>query len=258
MKLNVALGAALSAMLLAGGIGAAFADDAAFKPDTSLPGGTWQSIAKLPDWGGLWEPTFGGSVTAGRPEAPSLTPAYKAKFDAYRAAQKAGKIQDLPAANCVPPGMPGIMGEPYPYEFLFTPGKITIIAEAYEQWRQIFTDGRGHPKDPDPTYNGHSIGHWDGDTLVVDTVGFVSDTPLGSYAAQHSDKMHIVERMHTIAPNMMEIDTTVTDPEALTKPYHIKRVYGRHRDWTLAEYVCQENNRNSVDESGKAGIDIKE
>ena len=87
-----------------------------------------------------------------------------------------GEIEDGPAANCVPNGMPAIMTQPYPLEILFTPGKVTILIEAYAQWRQIFTDGRQHPEDPDLTFNGHSTGHWEGDTLVVDTVGFTTDT----------------------------------------------------------------------------------
>jgi hypothetical protein len=252
MILRSIMGVLATVGLVAGCIGSATAADQA-KP---LPGNNWQSIAKdLPDWGGLWEVTFGGG--GGRSRAtPMLTPKYQAILDDYRAKQKSGAIQDSPAANCVPPGMPGIMGEPYPIEILFTPGKVTVISEAYEQWRQIFTDGRSHPDDPDPTYNGHSIGHWEGDTLVADTVGFVSTTPLGDYATQHSDKMHIVERMHTTGPDTLEIETTITDPEALVEPFVMKRVYGRHRDWTLAEYICQQNNRNSVDENGQAAIDL--
>jgi hypothetical protein len=154
--------------------------------------------------------------------------------------------------------MPGIMTQPYPIEFLFTPGKVTILIEAYSQWRQIFTDGRAHPEDPDLTFNGHSIGHWEGDTLVVDTVGFSTDTALGmSFGMRHSDKMRIVERMRLVAADTLEIATTVHDPEALTKPWTTTRVYGRHRDWNLAEYVCQQNNRNFMTDDGKAGIDLE-
>ncbi len=92
---------------------------------------------------------------------------------------------------------------------------------------------------------------------MVDTVGFTPETPLGmSYGMKHSEKMHIVERIHLKSPDVMEIVTTITDPEALTKPYVVTRLYGRHRDWTLAEYQCQQNNRNFVDDNGKAGIDI--
>ena len=229
---------------------------AAAQSSASPQGDTWASIAKLPDWGGIWEVTFGGGPrTPGEP--PSLTPPYTARMKEYQEKQRSGEIQDTPAANCVPNGMPGIMTQPYPLEVLFTPGKVTIVIEAYSQWRQIFTDGRGHPEDPDLTFNGHSIGHWEGDTLVVDTVGFTTDTGLGNFATRHSEKMHIVERMHLTAPDVLTVETTLTDPEALTKPWTSSRVYGRHRDWTLAEYVCQQNNRNFVTEDGKAGVNLK-
>jgi hypothetical protein len=236
-----------------------FASAVCSAPAPSGPqGDTWASIAKLPDWGGLWEPAFRGR-RSGPPEAPAFTAAYAARLKQYQDAQRRGEIQDTPAANCVPPGMPNIMTQPYPLEFLFTPGKITVVIEAYSQWRQIFTDGRKHPDDPDLTFNGHSIGHWEGDTLVVDTVGFTADTPLGmSYGMHHSEKMHIVERMHLTDPDTLTIETTISDPEALTKPWTTTREYGRHRDWTLAEYVCQQNNRNGLTDAGKATIDLKE
>jgi hypothetical protein len=220
-------------------------------------GDTWESIAKLPELVGLWEITRGGGARAARPEGPALTPAYAAKLRSYQEAQARGEIQDTPAANCVPPGMPGIMTQPYPIELLLTPGKVTILIEAYSQWRQIFTDGRAHPEDPDLTFNGHSIGHWEGDTLVVDTVGFTTDTGLGNFGIRHSDKMRIVERFRLASPARLEIETTVTDPEALTKPLTSTSVYGRHRDWTLAEYVCQQNNRNFTTDDGKAGINLE-
>jgi hypothetical protein len=218
------------------------------------PGSTSDAIETLPDWGGLWEITFGGGFGG---EQPALTPEYAARFETYRAAQARGEIEDSPAANCVPNGMPGIMTQPYPLEFLFTPGKVTILIEAYGQWRQIFTDGRAHPEDPDLTFNGHSIGHWEGDTLVVDTVGFTTDTAIGmSFGMRHSDSMRIVERMRLAAPDTLEIVTTVHDDQALAKPWTTTRVYGRHRDWNLAEYICQQNNRNFMTDDGKAGINL--
>src|SRR5881394_1830517 len=239
------------------GVAQTAAPSASHTAQSSPQGDTLASIAKLPDWGGIWEVTFGGGPRGVRPEQPSLTPAYEAKLKEYQDAQRRGEIQDTPAANCVPSGMPGIMTQPYPMEILFTPGKVTIMIEAYSQWRQIFTDGRKHPEDPDLTFNGHSIGHWEGDTLVVDTVGFTTDTALAGFGVRHSDKMHIVERMHLTDGDKLQIDTTITDTQALTKPLTSSRVYGRHRDWTLAEYVCQQNNRNYVTEDGKAGINLK-
>jgi hypothetical protein len=240
------LGAALVALIAAHG---AFAQ-------SSPQGDAWQSIAKLPDFSGVWEITFGpGGFGGGEP--PSFTPPYAARVKEYQDAQRSGAIEDTPAANCVPNGMPSIMTQPYPIELLLTPGKVTILIEAYSQWRQIFTDGRAHPDDPDLTFNGHSIGRWEGEALVVDTVGFTTDTRLGNYAYPHSDKMRIVERMRLASPDTLEIETTVTDPEALTKPWTTTRRYGRHRDWTIAEYVCQQNNRNSFTEDGKAEINLE-
>ena len=218
------------------------------------PGSTWAAIEALPAWSGLWEVTFGAGFGG---EQPALTAAYAARAEEYRAAQARGEIEDSPAANCVPAGMPGIMTQPYPIEFLFTPGKVTILIEAYGQWRQIFTDGRAHPESPDLTFNGHSVGHWEDDTLVVDTVGFTTDTALGmSFGVRHSDQMRIVERMRLVGPDSLEITTTVHDAEALSEPWTTTRVYGRHRDWNLAEYICQQNNRNFMTDDGKAGIDL--
>ena len=217
------------------------------KPDT------WAAIGKLPDWSGVWEITR-GPPGGGAPEQPAFTPDYAAKVKAYKAEEEKGGNQDSSAANCVPPGMPQIMNQPYPMEFLFTPGKITVVIEAYSQMRRIFTDGRKPPDDPDATYNGYSIGRWEGDTLIVDTVGFVADTSLGQGGMQHSDKMRIEERMRMTAPDRLEIRTTVTDPVALTKPWTSVKTLARHRNWDIAEYVCEQNNRNFVNDAGKAGI----
>ena len=225
----------------------ALLSSAGFAQDRA-PAKTWSSLAELPNFVGVWEV---GRSGAGPMQQMSLTPKYAALLKAYL--QHAP--EDTPAANCVPPGMPGIMNQPYPIEFLFTPGKVTILIEAYMQIRHIYTDGRAHPDDPDLTYNGHSIGHWDGDTLAVDTVGFSTDTMLGR-GIRHSEKMHVAERMRLKDPNTLEIAATIDDPEALAKPFTRTAAYLRHADWTLAEYICQQNNRNSVDEKGKAGINL--
>ena len=242
-------------MLRKAGLALVLVATAPLHAQSASQGDTWESIAKLPDFGGLWEVTFGGGPRGGG-GPPELTPEYAAKLQAFQAASQRGEIEDGPAANCVPNGMPSIMTQPYPIEILLTPGKVTILIEAYAQWRQIFTDGREHPEDPDLTFNGHSIGRWEGDTLVVDTVGFTTDTALAGQGVRHSEKMRIVERFRLAAPDRLEVETTVTDPEALAKPYVRTAAYGRHRDWTLAEYVCQQNNRNFTTDDGKAGIDL--
>jgi len=217
---------------------------------------TWAELGELPDFTtGIWEVSFGGPRAGGGPPAQAeLTPEYAAKAAAYRAQG----LEDTPAANCVPAGMPGIMGQPYPMQFFFGPREVTIQLEAYEQVRHIYTDGRPHPDNPDPTFNGDSIGHWEGDTLVVDTVGFVPFTPLSGnvWEVGHSERMHIVERMRLLDENTLEIETTIDDPAALVRPWTSTRTFARHPDWTIAEYVCEENNRNSLMADGQAGIDV--
>jgi hypothetical protein len=212
----------------------------------------WAALAKLPDFGGVWEVSPGARGAAGSAAPrPSFTPAYEAKRKAYLAAAP----EDSEAANCLPAGMPGIMAQPYPMEFLITPGKVTIVIEAYTQVRHIYTDGRPLPEDPDLKFHGTSVGRWEGDTLVVETVGFSPLTQI-ERGVPHSDKMKIVERFRLTDPATMSIQTTITDPEALTAPYTSNRTLSRHRNWTIAEYICEENNRNFVDEKGKAGINL--
>ncbi|MBV8842319.1 MAG: hypothetical protein JO307_05865 [Bryobacterales bacterium] len=234
---------------------------AAQKPVRKAPtAADWAAMAKLPDFTGVWETAPGGRGGAGRgagkagrgaaPAGPSLTPAYAAKAQA-----PPPRAEENETANCLPPGMPAIMGQPYPIEILMTPGKVTIVIEAYTQVRHIFTDGRALPEDPDPTFFGTSVGHWDGDTLVVETVGF-AQVPRG-LSFPYSDKMKIVERLKLADPDTLSIETTVVDPEALTQPYSMgARTFKRHRSWTISEYICEENNRNFADQNGKAGIKL--
>jgi hypothetical protein len=210
----------------------------------------WAALAKLPDLTGVWERTNQGG--AGRaPTAPAFTAAFEAKRKAYQSSAR----EDTDSANCLPPGMPMIMTQPYPMEFLLTPGKVTIVIEAYTQVRHIYTDGRKLPDDPDLEFHGTSVGRWDKDTLVVDTIGFSPLTEIVR-GVPHSGRMRIGERFRLTDPDTMTIETTITDPEALAAPYVTINTLKRHRDWTIAEYICEENNRNSVDASGKAGVDL--
>jgi hypothetical protein len=237
-----------AAILFAAASGAA-AQDWTTKAPTAAD---WTSLARLPDLTGVWEAP-GGRAGAGPQPMPQLTPdAAAAKRDL-----DAKSTDDTDQANCLPTGMPQIMGHPYPLEFLLTPGKVTIVTEAYMQVRHIYTDGRPLPSDPDPTFNGTSVGRWQGDTLVVDSVGF---SPLTSIARNipHTDKLRIVERFRLTAPDRMSVETTVTDPGVLAAPWTTMRVLARHRDWTVREYICEENNRNFLDAQGKAGVKLKE
>jgi hypothetical protein len=230
---------------------------AADAPQASGPqGDTWASIAKLPDWQGIWELNWqgGGGLAAARPAPPKLTPDAQAKLDAYRKKQTQGENLQPDQANCLPPGMPGVMTQPYPIEFLYRPGMIVIDIEAYMQFRHIYTDGRPHPKDPDPLFQGDSIGHWEGDTLVVDTVGFVPWSNI-SPGIGHSDQMHIVERIRRTGPEFMQIEQTITDPKVLAEPWTAVHSYKLVKD-NLREYICEQNNHDSADDAGRPGFKV--
>ena len=218
-------------------------------------GKTWAEIAKLPQITGVYETARMDRGTPGnRPPVRDAPPEFAPKAQAELAAYKAKGNQDTDAANCLPPGMPGIMSQPYPIQVLVTPGEVTIIQEAYMQVRHVHTDGRDHPADPDLTFNGDSIGHWEGDTLVVDTVGLAPQAVL-QQGVTHTKNEHIVERYRLSDPNMLEVKTRIEDPGVLAKPWETTARFARHPEWSLAEYICEQNNRNSF-ENGKAGIDL--
>ena len=236
---------------IAAGIASVVAQDVSRPQPTAAE---WAALAKLPDLTGVWELSMGGGRGgrgAARPSAPSFTPAAAAKRQAFLASAP----EDNPTANCLPPGMPGIMDQPYPMEFLITPGKVTIVIEAYTQVRHIYTDGRPLPEDPDLKFHGTSVGRWENDTLVVESVGFSPLTQIDR-GVPHGGKMRILERFRLTDPDTMSVETTITDPDVLTVPYTRSKTLRRHRSWTIAEYICEENNRNSVDEKGKAGINL--
>ena len=209
-------------------------------PGTKLPGG-----AVVPDLSGIWE-RVEGIRFAPPNELPPYTPEYAARYQAAVAARARGEEVLDPTSRCLPPGMPRIMNATYPIEILQTPGRFTFIAEWSSQVRRIFTDGRAHPSedDLDATFNGHSIGHWEGQTLVVDTIGIRGDTSFDASPLTHSDQMTIRERIRLTDAKTFEDAITVTDPVAFTKPWVVTRHYRRAGpEQQILEYVCEENNR---------------
>jgi hypothetical protein len=212
-------------------------------------------VAKTPDWNGIWEVDWRNTRKSPPPPPMKLTPEYQKRLDAFRAARKQGENLQGQAANCVPPGLPRIMTQPYPIEFVFAPGKVVMLIEAYMQFRHIYTDGRKHPDDPDPTFMGHSTGHWEGDTLVVDSVGFTDATQVAD-GVPHSPQLRIVERIRKVSPEFMEIQTTLLDPVVLAEPYTSTRSY-RHLNDDIREYICLENNRDSADDKGRPGLSLE-
>ena len=220
-------------------------------PPAAFPKGRYADLNKLPDWGGVWVLNRPAPGTVR--ERPVLKGEYLAQYEAWRKeVQENNGVARRRTSNCMPPGMPAMMGTgQYPIEFLFTPGRVTMHHEAWMQWRSIFTDGRPHPEDWDGGIFGHSIGRWEGDTLVVDTVGIKTITELGG-GMYHSDKLRITERIG-LSPkdkDLLLVEITMEDPEALEKPYRISHTFKRQRDWNLMEFICAENDRNPINEEG--------
>jgi len=250
------IGRVALAMLLAADVtSSALAADPVTRPATAAD---YAAIAKLPDWTGIWQPDW-SALFAGRggriPDKPVTTPAATKMLVDFEAGKAKGENLQTQAANCVPPGMPQIMRMPYPIEFIYSPGRVTIAIETDSQVRRIYTDGRPLPGDPDPTFNGSSVGHWEGDTLVVDTVGLSPRTSI--VAGLHpTEQTRIQERFHLAKPDVMEVTTTITDPTLFAQPYVLRQPYARKREWQIREYICEENNRDAADPFGRPTMDI--
>src|SRR5262249_1528686 len=141
--------------------------------------------------------------------------------DAGEKLMKSRKSQDDPEANCLPTGIPRVA--PYPWRIVQTPSHVFFLFEGnIHSYRQIFADGRNHPEDPDPTWYGHSIGHYEGDTLVVDTIGFNDKFWFDFRGHPHSEQLHTLERYNRISLGQLEVLTTIEDPAYYTKPFNIK------------------------------------
>ena len=173
---------------------------------------------------------------------------------AYRAFSAGAPIDDV-TADCLPPGMPHIQVVPYPFEIMQTPGRVTMLFEYAGQVRRIYLDG-GQPKEPDPTYYGTSVGHWDGDVLTVTTANIREETQDDFSGLPHSDALTITERFRRTAPDTLEDAITLDDPKAYAEPFTSVRTYKLHPTWTIGEYVCEENNRNQIQANGVTGFGV--
>ena len=207
-----------------------------------------------PNWTGMWVPVGGlidGSKAAyadgNQPpkEGGVLKSPYKEQHQKLLDEAAAGKPPADPTAACLPPGMPRMMNMPYTMEILQTPGQVTIFGEWQATVRRIFLDRPLPPEDDIiPTYNGTSVAHWEGDTLVVKTVGLRADTPLDVSGRPHSDAMTLEERWQMTDPLTLTDEITVTDPKAFEAPWKMVRRFHHRPDLSIQEYVCEENNRD--------------
>ncbi len=172
---------------------------------------------------------------------PKLKEPYASQWKAKRAERdaklKAGTPLADPSTLCLPEGMPAIMGAIFPFQILQTPGQVTVLAEFLTQTRRIILNKK-MPADDElsPNYYGYSVGHWEGDTLVVTTRGVREDVQF--FEIPHSAKMQITERIRLTAPGMLEDKIVIEDPDRLVEPYHVTYGYKRNDDYEIKEYLC--------------------
>jgi hypothetical protein len=203
------------------------------KPPAPIPEGPTPRMPDgKPNFSGVWDsPNFGslGGALPLQPWAQKLADERK----------KSGEIDD-PEGKCLPGGVPRI--SPYPMKMVQTPDLIVMLFEGnVHSYRQFFLDGRGHDKSLDPSFMGDSVAHWEGDTLVVDTVNFNDRTWLSSgSAAPHTDQLHVIERYRRPDLGHIEVQITLEDPGALTKPHTFMRSHTLDKGWEIHEYVCND------------------
>src|SRR5207248_4381423 len=169
----------------------------------------------------LYQGSGGAESTAPEKDMPPMTPWAQARFATEKPGYGSRAVPDGndPILQCDPAGFPRIMFFPTPFEFVQTSGRIIQFFEREHAWRAIWTDGRALPKDPDPTWYGYAVGHWEGDdTLVVESAGFNDRTWLGASGYPHSDEMRVTERYQRVDHDTIRYNIRVDDPKADTKP----------------------------------------
>jgi len=226
------------------------------KPDLS---GVWQTEPTPPEEMARLFPHLGAIVLLGddprtfskymldvladfKPEEAPIRPEAKALFEPR--AKSLGR--DNSSSYCLPLGITAAegIGYPFPYKIIQTPGLIMALYEVDGTHRQIYTDGRKHTPDPEPTWLGYSIGKWEADTMVVDTVGFNDKTWLDASGHPHSEALHLTERFHRRDFGHMDLQITIEDPKMYTRPFTIKYAQRLLPDTDILETVCTENEKD--------------
>src|SRR5215472_17261895 len=214
---------------------------------------------------GVWEsdmPDNSWAVYSFSPDIPPMTPWGKQRYLATKPSY--GPRQVDPSTDyvnpttgkdvgCLPPGVPRTYIQPFVFEIVQIRGRVLELFEFDHHMRQIFTDGRQHPKDPDPTWMGDSIGWYEGDTLVIDSVGFNEKTWIDRGGLPHSDQLHVTERLRRPRPETLELNLTIEDPKTYTKTWTGYRKFKLRPTWNLKEFICADNadyNDEFINKSG--------
>jgi len=215
----------------------------------SFPSGSARGAQAKPDLSGIyWATEYNAKIQiVGGGELP-LTAAGRAAYDKNIAGLKDGSITDAARKYCVPDGLPRVLATPYPFEIIQgPPGNVTIIYELNHQVRVIRMD-KPMPGEKElisfPFYNGHSVGRFEGDTLVVETAGFNEKTFVDATGAPQTDQMRTLERIRKISPAQLEIVITIHDPDYYTRDWQARFVYNQRNDVRIDDYLCGEEHRD--------------
>jgi hypothetical protein len=204
-----------------------------------------------PDLTGIWlaDPPKLRDVTNGlKPTDVQMLPWAEALFNQRKTGDFSAQDPD---ANCLPQGVPKIDTTPLPFKILQEPNHIAVLYEAFDQFRQFFMDGRELPKDPNPQWFGYSIAKWEGDTLVVQSSGFNGKAWLDQVGHPSTEALRVTERFRRNDFGHLEIEATINDPMAYTKPWTFTQPLTLITEGDLLELVCNENNKDLPHLKGK-------
>jgi len=175
---------------------------------------------------------------------PPFTARGKAEWDARVKAENDGSPMADASSYCWPHGVPRVMNSPYPIQIIQTAGETVFVHEVAHNIRHIYMD-QPHPQPVTPSFMGDSVGHWEGDTLVIDTIGLNDRTWIDEIGVIHGKQLHVVERIRKIEDgHALENVVRLEDPDYFTQPWYARITYAWRPDLRIAEYICEENNRN--------------
>jgi hypothetical protein len=211
------------------------------------------------DLSGVWMqypegdlPGTPGMNTVNERFRPPLTPWGQAQLDAARPLVGPKAIpgeENSPTLRCDPDGPPKILNHPNPFEIVQIPGRMFMFFEEQHVWRTIWADGRELPKDPDPSYLGSAVGKWEGDTFVVETIGFNDKVWADAYGDPRSEQTRLTERYRRLNHDTLELQVTIDDPKSYTKPWvSPPKLHKLEPGWEIAEWFCAAEEDKAYDE----------
>jgi hypothetical protein len=211
------------------------------------------------DLSGVWMqypqgdlPGTPGMNTVNQRFRPPLTPWGQAQLDAARplvGPKAVAGEENSPTLRCDPDGPPKILNHPNPFEIVQIPGRMLMFFEEQHIWRTIWADGRELPKDPDPSYLGYAVGKWEGDTFVVETIGFNDKVWADAYGDPRSEQTHLTERYRRLNHDTLELQVTIDDPKSYTKPWvSPPKLHKLEPGWEIAEWFCAAEEDKAYDE----------